>query len=136
MVAVPRSKQGGTPMKRLLVIALVTLAAATTAPSGSAADKNVQSEIGQLKAQVNSLRGQVTTLKSQVKKLRETTTILDGEVYANFVGDVCLTAITADAFAATWRMTDQLAQQTGHGALFGPQTAIDDKTACSRLRPN
>ena len=33
-------------------------------------------------------------------------------------------------------MTDQLAQQTGHGALFGPQTAIDDKTACSRLRPN
>jgi hypothetical protein len=78
----------------------------------------------------------VKVLKSQVKTLRQGENNLAYAVEANFYGDACLAALTTDAFVGSWRLTDQLAQQTGNSMLFGAQTRINDKGACEALRPN
>ena len=123
-------------MKRLVIMALAVLMAAVLAQTGSATGRSSQSDVGRLKAQVTSLQAQVKTLRAQVKTLQQGVKNLGYGIEANFVGDACLAALTADAFAGTWQLTDQLAQKTGNATLFGSQSRINDKGACAALRPD
>jgi hypothetical protein len=123
-------------MTRLVVVALAVLLAAAAAGTGSATNHSSQGDISQLKAQLASLQSQVKTLKSQVKTLQQRETNLDYAIEANYYGDTCLAALTTDAFAGSWRLADQLAQETGNSPLFGAQTRINDKGACMALRPD
>jgi TolA-binding protein len=123
-------------MTRVVVVALAVLLAAVAAGRGSATQKSSENDISQLKAQVASLQSQVRSLKSQIKTLQQKQNNIAYATEANFYGDTCLAALTTDALAGSWRLTDQLAQATGNSPLFGVQTRINDKGACEALRPN
>jgi hypothetical protein len=107
-------------MKRglLLVVALVTLAFAV-APSASASEQKSPTL-----RQFRALQAQVKTLQRQVKVLRN-------EIAANYVGDACIAASTADVFQSTWANVDSRAPS---GTLFGAQTQINDQGACQAIR--
>jgi outer membrane murein-binding lipoprotein Lpp len=124
-------------MKKTLValVAVGSCAVAAPAQAGTTQNQRIQSEIGQLRAQVTTLRKQVGSLQTQVKKLKKDTARANSEVDLNYFGDACLAALTADNFASTWRLTDQLAQSTTGKTLFGPQTAIKDNGGCSDIEP-
>src|SRR6187200_1108210 len=112
-------------MKLALAAALALLA--ILAPTASAArDPNA--------AKIAALQKQVKTLQKQVKTL--TTRIADTEdqLEANFEGDTCLGAQTADLIQGTWGVIDQIAQALQARTYFGAQTAADDYQNCADLR--
>jgi len=74
------------------------------------------------------LQRQVKALQKQVKALRQ-------EVDANYEGDGCLAAGTADAFQGTWGVIDQIAQAVQTKTYFGAQTPVNDFNACAGLQP-
>jgi hypothetical protein len=123
-------------MKRSIVLVFAAVLVMGPAQPAQARPQRPQVTIDQLQAQVVALRRQVTTLRSQVRKLQSAVKTANSEIQANFVGDTCLAALTADELAATWQLTDQLAQKTVKANLFGPQTLVDDKSACESLQPN
>jgi hypothetical protein len=75
--------------------------------------------------QIAVLQKQVRTLQKQVKALRL-------EVEANYVGDACLAAATADIFQSTWATVDDFVAASGGTRLFGtpPFVPVIDKGAC------
>ena len=112
-------------MKLALAAALVLFAIVT--PTASAArDPNT--------AKIATLQKQVKTLQKQVKAL--TTRIADtqDQLDANFAGDTCLGAQTADLIQGTWGVIDQIAQALQARTYFGAQTPVDDYQNCSDLR--
>jgi hypothetical protein len=75
--------------------------------------------------QIAALQKQVRTLQKQVRALRL-------EVEANYVGDACLAASTADIFQSTWATVDDFVEASHAPRLFGtpPFVAVSDKGAC------
>ena len=112
-------------MKLALAAALAVLA--IVAPTASAArDPNA--------AKIATLQKQVKTLQKQVKTL--TTRLADAEdqLDANWEGDTCLGAQTADLIQGTWGVIDLMAQALQGRTYFGVQTAVDDYQNCADLR--
>ena len=107
-------------MKRgLLVIAAVVALTFAVAPAASAS-----AEASPTLRQFRALQRQVRTLQRQVKFLRN-------EIAANYVGDACIAASTADVFQGTWTNIDS---RVLTGTPFGAQTQISDKGACAAIR--
>jgi hypothetical protein len=119
-------------MKRLVVLALVSLtvalAATTTAGARTTAtptEKRLQKQLGTLTKQVTALTKTVNTLK---KDLDDTANY----AFAVFLLSECNSAITADALQGTWTVIDQISVATQAGkTYFGPQTPVDDKGVCA-----
>lgn len=105
-------------MKRglLVIVALATLAfvAAPAAPG----------------ARAPTIR-QFRALQSQVKLLQRQVRFLRNEIAANYVGDACLAASTADVFQGTWTNIDARVP-TAPG--FGAQAQVRDNGACAAIR--
>lgn len=82
---------------------------------------------------VPALQRRVTALEKQVATLLRTNRLLIDAVNANFAGDACAAAATADAFQVTWSAVDQLAQAAQAAPFFGAQTTVDDLRSCSEV---
>ncbi len=105
-------------MKRgLLVIVALAMLAFVTAPTLSA-------------ARAPTLR-QFRALQSQVKLLQRQVRFLRNEIAANYVGDACLAASTADVFQGTWTNIDS---RVPTGTTFGAQAQVRDNGACAAIR--
>lgn len=116
-------------LKRIVILTLgLTLVLAPTASGQS-------KELAAVKKQVNVLARQVKTLQTQVRTLQRQNTSLSRGLDANFFGDACLAAITADAFQGTWTVTDQLATAAVSRTYFTPAAAVSDEGACADLIP-
>ena len=112
-------------MKLALAAALVLFA--IVAPTASAArDPNA--------AKIATLQKQVKTLQKQVKTLTTRVANAEDQIDANFTGDTCLGAQTADLIQGTWGVIDQIAQALQSRTYFGAQTAVDDYQNCANLR--
>lgn len=107
-------------MKRLLVFVVASAALVTLVPAMSSAASPTDRKVAALQRQVRSLQKQVTALKKQTR-------FNTSEIGANYTGDACLTALTADLFLGTW------ATVTESGS-FGTQPQISDQGACSAIR--
>lgn len=91
--------------------------------------------------QFAALQQQVRTLQMQVRTIQQNATLLKRQVGwtlqliedARIHGQACFVALTADEFQNTWSQIDHLAVSAGEPAIFGTQTAIDDKNACREL---
>jgi hypothetical protein len=79
----------------------------------------------------NPLAAKVTVLQRQVKTLQKQEKFLASELSANYAGDACGFALTADTFQVTWSEVDSHSA----AAYFGPQTQVNDKGACADLSP-
>lgn len=82
-------------MKRLLVFVVASAALVTLVPAMSSAASPTDRKVAALQRQVRSLQKQVTALKKQTR-------FNTSEIGANYTGDACLTALTADLFLGTW----------------------------------
>jgi hypothetical protein len=76
---------------------------------------------------------QFAALQKQVKLLNTKVKSMDYELVGNYEGDACIVALTSDEFQNTWGQIDKLAGTLSQPAIFGPQTAINDKQACEGL---
>jgi hypothetical protein len=79
----------------------------------------------------NPTAQKIAVLQRQVKTLQKQVKFLAGELSANYAGDACGFALTADTFQVTWSQIDTHSA----AAYFGPQTQVDDKHACADLSP-
>jgi len=85
----------------------------------------------QAPAATNSTARKIAVLQKQVKALQKQVTLLTREVSANYAGDACGLALTADTFQVSWGLIDT----HNAPAYFGAQTQVDDKGACAALSP-
>jgi hypothetical protein len=113
-------------MKAVIALAATAIAlavAAGTAPAQTPADR----KIAALQKQTAALQKRVTTLEKNLTAART-------GAAAAIAWAACLTAATADAFAGTWNVVDQVATATQAGKIyFGPQAAINDFQSCQTL---
>ena len=117
-------------MKRVVVAAAVaaSLLAAALATPGAAGAAGAATD-----PKVAALQRRVTVLEKQVATLLRTNRLLIDAVNANFAGDACAVAATADAFQVTWSAVDLLAQAVQAKTYFGTQTTVDDLRSCSEV---
>jgi len=102
-----------------LVLAVAVTAMLVAVPQAVAADPNA---------------AKISTLQKQVKTLQARVVADERELGANFEGDTCLAAQTADLIQGTWGVIDQIAQALQGGrTYFGAQTQVDDFGNCGDL---
>ncbi len=126
----------------LAVVSLAVVLGAQTAAAASPTSverrtspaRQQQAEIATLVAQVRDLGATVKALQKTVATLQKKVNQTRNEVTANFAGDACLAAVTADALQGSWSIVDQLVVATGKPAIFGPQTMLNDKDACAAFK--
>ena len=105
-------------MKRVLVIALISLVAVAVLAPAPASGQTIKS----LARQVKALQKQVKTLRTQVTQAR-------AAAATALVYGACSTAVTVDALQGTWTYLDQK-----HATGFGAQTPVSDFQTCEPLR--
>jgi hypothetical protein len=106
-------------MKRFFPVAVIAALALALPPAAQpAAPSNAK-----LERQIKVLQKQVKSLQKQVREAK-----VFGAAAIVYSG--CSTAVTADALEGTWAVIDQVAGHT----IFGPQTPVNDYTACSILK--
>jgi outer membrane murein-binding lipoprotein Lpp len=126
-------------MKRVFLLLAVAAAVGGAIFAAPAVSRSSRSELPQRSAsssvaeQVKDLGAQVRALQRRTKALQTQVKILSNEVAANYIGDACLTALTADNLQNTWGVVDQIASAAQNKTYFGPQTAITDRGACAAL---
>jgi hypothetical protein len=79
----------------------------------------------------NPTARKIAVLQKQVKTLQRQVKFLASELSANYAGDACGLALTADTFQVSWGLIDS----HNPPAYFGAQTQVDDKGACADLSP-
>lgn len=109
-------------MKRVFVIALISLVALAVAAPAPAAGPTVKS----LARQIKALQKDVKTLKAQVTTARQIAA-------SALVYGACSTAVTADAIQGTWTTLDAKLTPT-YGPIFGAQTPVNDFQTCQPLQ--
>lgn len=116
-------------MQRFLtVLAIVAISAfvyTTAAPGGRQTTPTA--------AQFAALKKQVAALQRTTKQLKQRDAFLLAGIEVNFQGDGCIVGLTADELQNTWLQIDHLAGAVGQPAIFGPQTALNDRGACEKL---
>lgn len=112
------------PVKRLALIALLVaglLVSAAPAPAATPTNRQLARQIKTLQKQVKALQAQVRTAQS----------IAVGAV----VYSACGLSVTADAFQGTWATIDDVSNRASQPrTIYGPQTPVNDFTACSAFR--
>jgi hypothetical protein len=111
-------------LKSLLAVAVAAalVAATGTAPASAATPTQ---RIAKLERQIRTLQRQNRTLTTQVREARNLA-VAAGQVA------FCGTAITADAFQATWSVIDQIAQPAVGRTFFSTQVPVNEPI-CSRI---
>ncbi len=104
-------------------IALVLAAAAMAVPAAQA--DAAKAPKAPTLAQFNALKATVAKLQKQVTEARNI-------AVAGLQYDVCLTAMTADAFQGTWQAVDGQLQALSRPVVFGPQSPINDLNLCQQ----
>ncbi len=112
-------------MKRVLVVALVSLVTVAVVAPAPASGQTVNS----LARQIKALQKDVKTLKKEVKTLKTRVTQTQAVAATALVYGACTTAVTADALQGTWTFLDQK-----HATGFGVQTPVNDYQTCQPLR--
>jgi len=107
-------------MRRVVPLTVAALALALAAPAGAA------------KPTLKSLQTQITVLQKKVKKLQAAEKVDRNIAVAGIVYTGCTLAATADALQGTWMTVDGYVTGTGHAALFGTQTPVNDYQVCSQ----
>jgi hypothetical protein len=108
----------------LTVTAIALAIGAATASAQTPADR----KIAALQRQTAALQKRVTALEKNLTAARQVAAA--ALVYAG-----CATAVTADAFAGTWNVIDQIAQAAQAGKVyFGPQAAVSDSQTCGAVQ--
>jgi hypothetical protein len=105
-------------MKRVLVVALISLVAVAVVAPAPASGQTIKS----LARQIKALQKEVKTLKAQVTQARAVAATA-------LVYGACSTAVTVDALQGTWTFLDQK-----HATGFGAQTPVNDYQTCQPLR--
>jgi hypothetical protein len=85
----------------------------------------------QAPAATNPTARKIALLQKQVKTLQKEVKFLAGELSANYAGDACGLALTADTFQVSWGLIDS----HNPPAYFGAQTQVNDRGACADLSP-
>jgi hypothetical protein len=111
-------------MKRLaLIVLVVTGLLVSAAPAPAAVPTNRQ-----LARQIKTLQKQVKALQAQVRTAQNVAA--GAAVYS-----ACGLSVTADAFQGTWATIDDVSNRaTSPRTIYGPQTPVNDFTACSAFR--
>ena len=105
-------------MRGTLVVAVVLLTSLVlTAPAGAAAPTPAEKK----------LQGQVAALQKQVKALQKTVKTLTQATNFAIGLNICSTALTADAFQATWTAINTHEAVT----LFPAESQVNDLVACT-----
>ena len=111
-------------MKRLALIVLVCtglLVSAAPAPAATPTNKQLARQIKTLQKQVKALQAQVRTAQNVAA---------GAALYS-----ACGLAVTVDAFQGTWATVDDVSNRaSAPRTIYGPQTAVNDFTACSAFR--
>jgi outer membrane murein-binding lipoprotein Lpp len=121
-------------MKWIVVIG----AAALVLVAPSQADTRTEqrsANVARLNSEISTLKRQVAALQKQVKAMQRDVSVARNELNANFVGDACLAALASDGLVTTWTGVDQYGQRDSGTTVFGAQPRVNDKQACSNLRP-
>jgi hypothetical protein len=106
-------------MRRAVPLVVAVVALVLAAPAGAA------------KPTLKSLQAQITVLNKKVKKLQAAEKVDRNLAIAGIVYTGCTLAVTADALQGTWMTVDGYVTGTGHAALFGTQTAVNDYQTCA-----
>ena len=109
-------------MRRALALAIAVATLVLAAPAGAA------------KPTLKSLQAQITVLNKKVKKLQAAQKVDRNLAVAGIVYTGCSLAVTADALQGTWLTIDGYVAGTGHPALFGTQTPVNDYTTCAAFQ--
>jgi hypothetical protein len=113
----------------LAIVAVAAFVYTTAAPGGMQA--------GPTAAQFAAVKKQVAALQRTTKQLKRANVLLLNEIEINYEGDACVVGLTADELQNTWLQIDQLAAKVGQPAIFGAQTALNDRNGCEGLgQPN
>jgi non-ribosomal peptide synthetase component F len=83
----------------------------------------------------------VRVLKTNLRALQERTKLLRNQMVWTLEmvetvtrdRETCSAALIADGFQNTWSQIDHLAVGLGAAPIFGPQAAVDDRSACAGL---
>lgn len=112
-------------------IAVLTAAGLLLAGAGSAtAAAPVAKQIASLQKQMNTLKKQNATLTKRVAKLQKDQKEISNIAAGAFLASGCLIAVTADAFAGTWSVINQVAART----VVPATQPLNDQSLCSTLR--
>lgn len=125
-------------MKRFLIglgIAAVTSVLYVTSAAGA------QPAMTPSARQFAGLQKQVRVLKTNLRALQERTRLLKSQMVWTLEmvetvtrdRETCSAALIADEFQNTWSQIDHLAGDLGAAPIFGPQTAVSDRSACAGL---
>lgn len=72
----------------------------------------------------------ITKLQKQVTQLQKDVKFLRSELAANYVGDECLAASTADVFQHTWIYVNRATAST----TFPAAPTVNDRNGCTDIR--
>jgi hypothetical protein len=115
-------------------IVILGLAAALSLPVATAAAPPpdvMAAQINILKKQVSGLTLQVSSLRSQVARLSTDLDAARATTRQVAALSGCVNALMVDGFHITWRVIDAITTALGAGAVFGPQTPLDDQGTCA-----
>ena len=112
-----------TRLPRPLAVPIAVAALALAVPAQGVAATPLERKVATLTRQMTTLQKQVKTLQTQIRTL-------SGALGANFAGDTCHAAITADVIQGTWVAIDQRFDPD----IFGAQQAVSDFNNCGLLQ--
>jgi outer membrane murein-binding lipoprotein Lpp len=125
----------------VLALALAGGASARTVPGGTQALRSalappVRKGPTSQSAQAKTLAARVAALEKKVKTLNKDVVVLANIAGASLAYTECSIGATADAFAGTWNVIDQIAQATQGRTYFGAQPVVSDYQACAAFKIN
>jgi hypothetical protein len=116
---------------QIAALAAIVLTAAVLVAPAAAARKPSAAPPSQA-----ALAKRVTTLEKKVTALTKQVTTLQRIAGASLAYTECSIGATADAFAGTWSVVDQVAQATQARTYFGAQPVVSDFNACAAFNIN
>lgn len=111
---------------------LAATALATPVSAATPSERRLARQVSTLSKQVKTMQRQVRIMQQQLSTRRNSQLL--SVASSAIVYGACVSAVTADAFQATWETIDKDAVRTGQPEFFPPQTPIADPlNSCQRL---
>jgi hypothetical protein len=106
------------------------------APRSDRARRHRPARLGPAATPTNKqLARQIKTLQKQVKALQAQVRTAQNVAAGAALYSACGLAVTVDAFQGTWATVDDVSNRaSAPRTIYGPQTAVNDFTACSAFR--
>lgn len=117
------------------IVAVITTAIALASVAGQAQAATPEQRIAALEKKAAALEKRVKKLEKSLNDATQGVLAIGLLAVVNAAYSQCLTTATADAFAGTWNVVDQIAQATQAGKVyFGQQAAVSDFDSCTNLK--